>query len=417
MLETSASHRLFGGRQAMLERLVYESCPWRDAALACAPSAMAALALARAAKQDRIESQAPRHWVDGVRDDMSPTLDPLPLKVIRAVADHETTLSRLGCQTLGDVRRLPRGGLVRRFGAAMLQALDQAYGDAPEVHVWLSCPEQFELHVLLPHRLDTAQAIGGACAEMLQNLCLWLGARQAGVRQLTLSWHFDRHKQDLDGARQCVLKLAEPARDHALLHRLLDEHLRHLVLPAPVDELWLRADEVAPLAPLSDSLFAQTGVDPLSERQQREAMQTLLARLRVRLSSGAVQQVQICADHRPEKTQSWRNIDHLSRSQAIGSNHSEPLPQPGWLLPSPIPLSLSREAHGPKEHPSYHGALQLLAGPQRIESGWWGDSEADMVVRDYYIARSPQAGLLWVFRVRGPQALQDSPWFLHGFFA
>ncbi len=415
-METSASHRLFGGRMALMQRLVQEAAPWCAAPLACAPSAMAALALLRAALLEQPDGDS-LTWVDGVPDHIASRLDPLPLSALSTVSAHEATLSRLGCRTLGDVRRLPRGGVSRRFGSAMLQALDQAYGQAPEAHVWLTSPEQFELHVILPHRLDDAAAIGEASAEMLRTLCLWLGARQAGVRQFTLSWHFDRHRQDLDGARQCVLKLAEPARDAGLLHRLLKEHLCHLSLPAPVDELWLRADDVAPLAPLSDSLFAHTGVDPLSDRQQREAMQTLLARLRVRLGPESVQQVQVCADHRPEHTQIWQNIENPARPPGARAIETDVLPQPCWLLPAPLPLGLSRDAAGARELPQYHGSLQLLAGPHRIEAGWWAEGEVPMVARDYYIARSPRAGLLWVFRLRGAQALQGSPWFLQGLFA
>jgi protein ImuB len=62
--------------------------------------------------------------------------------------------------------------------------------------------------------------------------------------------------------------------------------------------------------------------------------------------------------------------------------------------------------------------LTLLAGPQRIESGWWGGG--DLVLRDYFVARSAQAGLLWIYRERlpGAQAAQSrSDWYLHGIFA
>src|SRR6185312_1413851 len=42
---------------------------------------------------------------------LAPTLDALPLDTLAAVAVHAPTLERLGCQRLGQVRRLPRGGL------------------------------------------------------------------------------------------------------------------------------------------------------------------------------------------------------------------------------------------------------------------------------------------------------------------
>jgi protein ImuB len=60
--------------------------------------------------------------------------------------------------------------------------------------------------------------------------------------------------------------------------------------------------------------------------------------------------------------------------------------------------------------PHYHdGPLSLIAGPERIESGWW--DEAD-VKRDYFIAQTADLATLWVYRDRR----QPGRWFLHGIF-
>ena len=64
------------------------------------------------------------------------------------------------------------------------------------------------------------------------------------------------------------------------------------------------------------------------------------------------------------------------------------------------------------------GELQLLLGPQRVEGGWWDRDEASghtrHAVRDYWVAASAPAGLLWVFQTR---LAEEPAWFLHGFFA
>jgi len=57
--------------------------------------------------------------------------------------------------------------------------------------------------------------------------------------------------------------------------------------------------------------------------------------------------------------------------------------------------------------------LRLLAGPERIESGWWDAAEPDAlgdVRRDYFVAISIRQEWLWIFRCR-------AGWFLHGVFA
>ena len=49
---------------------------------------------------------------------------------------------------------------------------------------------------------------------------------------------------------------------------------------------------------------------------------------------------------------------------------------------------------------------ELLAGPERIESGWWDRTD---VARDYYVARAEDGARLWVFR-----DLANGAWYLQG---
>ena len=60
--------------------------------------------------------------------------------------------------------------------------------------------------------------------------------------------------------------------------------------------------------------------------------------------------------------------------------------------------------------PYYQGALQLISGPERIETGWWDE---DGIARDYFVAVNPKGVHLWVYRDRGKDKGQ---WYLHGMF-
>ena len=85
---------------------------------------------------------------------------------------------------------------------------------------------------------------------------------------------------------------------------------------------------------------------------------------------------------------------------------------PTWLLASPLKL----EVH--HNRPQYPGPLTLLAGPQRLEAGWWDGG--DCALRDYFLARSERMGLLWIYRQRLSGPGRDgagSDWYLHGLFA
>ena len=85
-------------------------------------------------------------------------------------------------------------------------------------------------------------------------------------------------------------------------------------------------------------------------------------------------------------------------------------PQPLWLLPQPQALA---ERH---QQPLLDGQpLQLLAGPERLETGWWDDQGP--AVRDYFIAQATSGALVWVYRHRLPVDDGAPGWFLQGLFA
>jgi protein ImuB len=71
-------------------------------------------------------------------------------------------------------------------------------------------------------------------------------------------------------------------------------------------------------------------------------------------------------------------------------------PRPTWLLERPIPLR-GREP-------------LILAGPERLETGWWDDGE---VCRDYYVVETSLGQHAWAFCPPGEQ----SGWMIHGWFA
>ena len=53
--------------------------------------------------------------------------------------------------------------------------------------------------------------------------------------------------------------------------------------------------------------------------------------------------------------------------------------------------------------------LQLVQGPERIESGWWDGLD---VRRDYFIAESTCHARYWIYR----ELPQARAWYLHGLF-
>lgn len=416
LLEVQASERLFGGRRALLQRVRAQARLAGASAMATAPTALAALALLRTldtappagpdlpAAPDaplRATGCGPRH--------LAAALDRLSLRHLSAARPHADALDQLGCLQLGHLRALPRDGVARRWGAGLLQALDLAYGLATESWPWIVLPEGFDQALECPSAIEHAAGMGFGAQRLLNRLSAWLAARQAGVLAFSLHWTHDRLRRgELRGGR-LALRTAQPTRDVAHLARLLAEHLARTPLAAPVTHLRLVADEVAPLPTASLSLLPESRA---ADRAGAGWAQ-LVERLSARLGPERVQQGQALADHRPECMTRWGPAvaglgAPASRADPWGGWPPELALQPAWLLPQPLRLAMAGE------RPVYHGVLRLLSRPQRLESGWWhGDGlAAPSARRDYHVALSPQAGLVWVYRQLGAQPA----WFLHGFY-
>lgn len=397
LLEVSGSTRLFGGRRKLAERLASEAAELGLRPPSWAPTSLAALGLARAGRRN------------GVSRPLQEVVDRLPLASLAAAAAHEPMLARLGCRCLGDVRALPRGGLSRRFGAPLLEALDQAYGLRPDNHDWEQLPDTFTARLELHARVEQAPALLFGARRLLLQLCGWLQARRSGITAFVLRWAHDAMRSRAAGeGGELTVRTAEITRDVEHLTRLLGEHLAHVQLSAPVGDLVLQALEVHPLDEKSAALLPDPG-------QDGEALGLVLERIAARLGAERVLRPVAQADHRMEAMAHWQPASlPMPRSAAAPSRLG--LPQPSFLLPEPLKLAARQS------RPLYQGPLLLLMGPQRVESGWWdrkedgeGRAVAQTAVRDYWVALSPHAGVLYIYQTRLQG--EGSAWFLHGVFA
>jgi protein ImuB len=394
VIEVEASTRLFGGRRPLRDRIVAEGAELGVAAVAWAPTALAAIACARADREN------------GVRTPLAAVLDALPLETLSATLPHHTTLAQLGCRTLGDVRALPRGGISRRFDKALLSALDRAYGLVPEAHTWIEAPETFRARLELMSRVETAPALLFGARRLLMQLCGWLAARLAGITAFTLRWMHDAMRaRDAGEGGELTIRTAAPMRNLEHLCRLLAEHLAKITLQAPAGDLELQALNVQPLEEASQSLLPDA-------TQQGESMTLVLERIAARLGPQKVLRPVLAEDHRLEWMTHWQPApEPLPRKPVRRSR----FPQPTFVLPEPLRLAMR------DDKPLYQGTLQLLTGPHRVEGGWWhrakeaGQDTTRTVVRDYWVAQSPLGGVLWIFQER--LAGERAAWYLHGTFA
>ena len=408
LLELSGSLRLWGGKKALLTLLLQGQPELAPSQWAQGGTSLIALGLLRQKLAGRaVPSQARK----------------LPLETLTAAREHVETLARAGCRSWGELEKLPRGGVSRRFGAGLLAALDCAMGLQPERYPWLVLPEVFDQKLELPALATSAPELMWSAGRLLAQLQVWLQARQLGVLAFELEWTLDLKR--LDGVRlpsheQLVIRTAQPAQDMGHLRKLASEHLDRASIAAPANHLRLRSLATTAWAGASHSLLVE-------DRIKGDQLHQLVERLSARLGPERVVVPQSHADHRPEHRQRWVQAQQqpaLAEAQAPARRKARakaPPPadaiHPPWLLPQPLRLTVHRDT------PQYHGPLRLLTRPQRIEAGWWDEQGKGLALRDYFIARSEAVGLVWIFRER-PLSLADSEaqsaharWYLQGLYA
>lgn len=407
LLEVQGSLRLFGGPAALQQRLLAALAPLgHHVQMAAAPTAVGAALLARWWPRETPDLVLGPHATDGAA--LQALLASAPVWLLGPGREHWEALQGMGLHTLHDLQQLPRAGLARRFGTEVLDELDRALGRRADPRGWLTLPATFDCRLELFARAETTDQVLHGAGVLLARLLAWAQARQARVGSFTLQMRHERQRQVLQPPTELTVALAEPSAELAHLQLLLRERLVRMTLAAPTLELQLSCQHLVTGAVPNGELFP-------TQASQAEGLVRLLERLRARLGDDQVLRLQAVADHRPEcasrsvPAQGGAAPDTLVAAAAASLAHGLlPLHRPAWLLPVPQPLA-ERDAQ-----PLLQGRpLQLLSGPERIETGWWDGVPAG---RDYYIAQTDTGALVWVWHARLPAADAGAQWFLQGRF-
>lgn len=304
-------------------------------------------------------------------------LTALPIDRISLPREVATALGRMGLRTLKQVIEMPRDGLAQRFSVEVLKHIDTLLGHQSLALDFYRPPDVFDARLELNFEVESHQALLFPLRRLTADLAAYLAGRDSGVQRFTL---YLEHRNLADS--QVPIGLLSAERDPAMLFELTRGRLENLQLPAPVLAVRLTARELPAFTPTHRELFEERPQQSLPWEQLRE-------RLRARLGDGAVQELGARHDHRPECA--WRP-QHADRNEPPFSN----VPRPGWLLAESKPL--------------HEASLRILAGPERIESGWWDGGD---VRRDYYLVETRTGQRGWAFR----SITDGGPLLLHGWFA
>ena len=366
LLETGGSERLLGDSQRLAQQLEQELLTLGyHSRVGQGPNPEAARLSAR------LGQPAP------ALNAISAWLRPLPLSALDLDPGQSQALEQMGFRHLGEIMRLPRKALARRLGTALLHRLDRLTGLRPDPQKLWQQPLSFESTMDLAAEASHCQALLFPISRLLRELCGVLRGCDRGIQSAHITL------QQGGGEEVFTLRLQQPSRDESHLVTLLQERLERLRLRQPVRRITLRADDFIAFDAAPEGLF------PDPENPASNPLDPLLERLQARLGKRSVYGLRGIADHRPER--SWQ------RCSPQAAVHSPSMPhRPLWLFQQPRRCAIED--------------YRVLAGPERIESGWWDGHDCR---RDYFVVRDSGGSTLWAYREYKP----EPGWYLQGLFS
>lgn len=385
-LEVSSTLRLFGGITQLVARIRHGI---RELGfLACvgiAPTPLAAWLLAKAS----------RH-IEGLRmcresATLPERLTDIPVALFDWPPEILQSLTEMGLIRVKHLLAQPRAGLRRRLGEQVLHDLDRALGRTGDPREPHQLPETFSCHTELLFDIVDAERLLIPIWMLLNGMEGFMRARGSGANEIVLDLKHNRtfrtsHKF---GARH-------PMRSAGHWFRLIRERITSQPFPEAVVALKLSATHLIPFQPQSKSWLPKPDANC-------EKWQTLIERVASRLGDSSVFSICEKSDHRPEMA--WESCPGHEGVKARKLTFSlEKRPRPLLLLKEPLALATVSGL------PQHHGPLTLLAGPERIDTGWW---DGYPMARDYYVASNVEREVCWVFR----DYRFGKKWYLQGYFS
>jgi protein ImuB len=365
LLEVSASRRLFGDAETLAERIHTEL------------EQLGYHASSGIAPTPECAQLAARHKLSvPVTGDIRKMIGTLGIESLFLQDGQIRALQKMGFRNVHDILRLPRKALARRLGPALGDYLDRLLGQRPDPCKSFQPADNFCAGTDLPETVHT-QGLIFPLKRLLQELCGVLRAHDRAIQVLEV-----RLKMD-GGVQSFTLTLQHTTRSEPHLMMLLRERLERLRLASPVYHVLIQAAHFLSYVECQPDLLAEAG------KASATTDNTVFERLQARLGTHAITGLNGRQDHRPEHSWSLRKPGEPAACTR--------LPQrPAWLLPKPQRCLI---AH-----------YRILAGPERIESGWWDGRDCR---RDYFVVRDPNGSTLWAFHEYKPHP----GWYLHGLFA
>jgi protein ImuB len=350
----------------------------------------------------------------------------VPLERLSVAPKLREALARLAVTTVGELVRLPAGGVLERFGSDAYRLYQLAAGerwdplipepppDAPDECVLLDEPER-DIDRLL---FSVKSAVDRLLARLMAK------HRALTLLHLELTVQYGVHANAAVTERIVhVVRPAAATLDGRSLLRLVRLRLEGAPLedeaavnrggaarsPRSIGVIGVRVwadDQVATREQLS--LFAQR------PRRDLNAANDAIARLRAELGDDAVVKGVVRDAHLPEARFVWERFTTLRPAilrplRIISGQSQRPLIRRVLARPRLLPPSSPQvRDDGWLLNGLEHGAVVRVHGPFVVSGGWWAAGQSE-VCREYHFAETRRGECLWIYFDRARRR-----WFQHG---
>lgn len=419
-LDVTGVAHLHGGERAMAVRIVRLLARIGIAArVAIADTGGAAWACAHHAQVDR----------DGVvvlpAGKTIAALAPLPVAALRIGNDACDMLRRLGIDRVGQLSDMPRAPLLRRFGRAIIDRIDQASGRVAEPIAAIVPPTAIMVEQRFIEPLLTAEPIAHWIGQLVARLADDLAKAGSGARIVILA------ATRVDATVQTIrIGFARPTRTPGHMLRLLVRRIDTLDPGFGIETLALHILRADPLgAEAFDGDLADGECRDMASLVDAIVNRIGVRRLwRARAVESDVPERTVAAAaplDPPDRDSAALRRDDVRQLDTRGRDHPwhPRWPRPARLLhrPEPVDGIIAALPDQPPRRFVWRGVTHRVVrgdGPERITGEWWRRSAERHAVRDYFQVEDEEGRRFWLFRRGDAQRAEtgDLTWYMHGTF-
>ena len=397
MIDATGVAHLFGGEQAMLQKIVERFKKDEVVArVAMATTYGAAHGLARFQRQRNIIAED-RHLI--------PYLAALPISALRLPDDIVHGLRMLGFETIGEIEAAPRASLALRFGSLIGLRLDQAFGRVAEPITPLIPKDVLFTERFFAEPIATPESLARVTNILVHELCAIMETQSRGARNLDLIFY------RVDSQAETIrIGLAKPTRDIKQLVKLLCSRIETITSGFGIEKMALCAPWIEPLylSQISTDLAGKASADIAS----------LVDTLHNRLGPGHLYQIAPVESDVPER--SFQRQGPLQMNKVKATQLVYPRPIRLFQKPEPIETMALLPDHPPRSFTwrGTHRRVRNADGPERVFGEWWQRDPESTAVRDYFVVEVTGGERFWLYRSGdGTHSNTGSgSWFIHGVF-